>query len=95
MNLHIFGICMKFMNWPTQMSRFDFLLDFAVVKLNLNVGNRQLAQLSCFRIIHRVKRGLFGSSVNLNCVDPLGRGALLMAIDNENLQVIKLFYETT
>lgn len=25
--------------------------------------------------------------MDLNCVDPLGRGALLMAIDNENLPV--------
>ncbi len=50
-----------------------------------------LSQYSCIRIIHRVKRGLCGNSINLNCVDPLGRGALLMAIDNENLQVIITF----
>ncbi|XP_032796648.2 transient-receptor-potential-like protein [Daphnia magna] len=42
------------------------------------------------RIIHRVKRGLHGNSINLDCMDPLGRGALLMAIDNENLQMVEL-----
>ncbi|XP_057381258.1 transient-receptor-potential-like protein isoform X2 [Daphnia carinata] len=42
------------------------------------------------RIIHRVKRGFYGNSINLDCMDPLGRGALLMAIDNENLQMVEL-----
>lgn len=28
--------------------------------------------------------------MNLNCVDPLGRTALLMAIDNENLEMVEL-----
>lgn len=28
--------------------------------------------------------------INLNCVDPLGRSALLMAIDNENLEMVEL-----
>lgn len=41
--------------------------------------------LRACRIIQRVKRGQI--SIDLNCVDPLGRGALLMAIDNENLLV--------
>lgn len=27
---------------------------------------------------------------NINCVDPLGRTALLMAIDNENLEMVEL-----
>lgn len=40
------------------------------------------------RIIHRSKRGLEGHVIDLNCVDPLGRGALLMAIDSENLQMV-------
>ncbi len=39
------------------------------------------------RIIHRAKRGHAPTPIDLNCMDPLGRGALLMAIDNENLQV--------
>ena len=39
------------------------------------------------RTIHRAKQGHFSRSIDLNCMDPLGRGALLMAIDNENLQV--------
>ncbi|XP_011315127.1 transient receptor potential-gamma protein isoform X3 [Fopius arisanus] len=29
-------------------------------------------------------------SINMNCVDPLGRSALLMAIDNENLEMVEL-----
>lgn len=28
--------------------------------------------------------------ININCVDPLGRSALLMAIDNENLEMVSL-----
>lgn len=28
--------------------------------------------------------------ININCVDPLGRSALLMAIDNENLNMVDL-----
>lgn len=28
--------------------------------------------------------------ININCVDPLGRSALLMAIDNENLDMVHL-----
>lgn len=30
---------------------------------------------------------------NINCVDPLGRSALLMAIDNENLEMVELLIE--
>ncbi|XP_022246931.1 transient receptor potential-gamma protein-like, partial [Limulus polyphemus] len=29
-------------------------------------------------------------TININCVDPLGRSALLMAIDNENLEMLEL-----
>lgn len=28
--------------------------------------------------------------ININCIDPLGRTALLIAIDNENLEIIEL-----
>ena len=31
--------------------------------------------------------------ININCVDPLGRTALLMAIDNENLEMVELLIE--
>lgn len=31
--------------------------------------------------------------INRNCVDPLGRSALLMAIDNENLDMVDLLIE--
>ena len=34
-----------------------------------------------------------GASININCIDPLGRTALLMAIDNENLEMIDLLLE--
>ena len=32
-------------------------------------------------------------SLNINCCDPLGRSALLMAIDNENLEMVDLLLE--
>ena len=31
--------------------------------------------------------------INIDCVDPLGRSALLMAIDNENLEMVDLLLE--
>ena len=31
--------------------------------------------------------------INVKCVDPLGRSALLMAIDNENLEMVELLIE--
>ena len=31
--------------------------------------------------------------LNIDCVDPLGRSALLMAIDNENLEMVELLLE--
>lgn len=31
--------------------------------------------------------------VDINCVDPLGRSALLMAIDNENLEMMELLID--
>ena len=33
------------------------------------------------------------SSMNIDCVDPLGRTALLMGIDNENLEMVELLLE--
>lgn len=42
--------------------------------------------LQTFRAIEKAKL----SDMNLNCVDPLGRTALLMAIDNENLEMVEL-----
>lgn len=32
--------------------------------------------------------------LNINCTDPLGRSGLLMAIDNENIEMIKLLLES-
>ena len=34
-----------------------------------------------------------GHIINIDCVDPLGRTALLMAIDNENLEMVELLLE--
>ena len=31
--------------------------------------------------------------INMNCTDPLGRSALLMAIDNENMEILELLLE--
>lgn len=33
-------------------------------------------------------------TVNVNCVDPLGRSAILMAIDNENYEMLKLLIDS-
>ena len=32
-------------------------------------------------------------TINIDCVDPLGRTALLMAIDNENMEMLELLLE--
>ncbi|XP_019868467.2 transient receptor potential-gamma protein [Aethina tumida] len=37
-----------------------------------------------------LKRAEETGYININCVDPLGRSALLMAIDNENLEMVEL-----
>ena len=34
-----------------------------------------------------------GNSINIDCVDPLGRTALLMGIDNENLEMVELLLD--
>ena len=40
------------------------------------------------------EKGDYGGPVfNINCTDPIGRSALLMAIDNENLDMIELLVE--
>lgn len=31
--------------------------------------------------------------LNINCCDPLGRSALLMGIDNENLEMVELLLD--
>lgn len=38
-------------------------------------------------------QGTHETEMNINCVDPLGRSALLMAIDNENLEMVELLIE--
>lgn len=50
----------------------------------------------CFRLIFIFIRILQANEsndkdpININCVDPMGRSALLMAIDNENLEMVSL-----
>lgn len=39
-----------------------------------------------FRYLESAKE----TGININCTDPLGRSALLMAIDNENLEMVQL-----
>ncbi|XP_022524504.2 short transient receptor potential channel 4b [Astyanax mexicanus] len=65
---------------------------------------RSEAELSCQEkaYLSAVERGDYGSvkraldeaeiyfKININCVDPLGRTALLIAIENENLELIEL-----
>lgn len=51
---------------------------------------------SIFRILFchcRMLQKADDTVVNINCVDPLGRSALLMAIDNENLEMVELLIE--
>ena len=48
-------------------------------------------QLLHFRLLQRTQNCT--PPLNINCVDPLGRTALLMAIDNENLEMVELLIE--
>nr|XP_031839730.1 transient receptor potential-gamma protein-like isoform X3 [Nomia melanderi] len=43
--------------------------------------------------VRRMLQGAQKTEMNINCVDPLGRSALLMAIDNENLEMLELLLE--
>ena len=42
----------------------------------------------CFRMLENPH-----VAINMNCMDPLGRTALLMAIDNENMEMLELLLE--
>ncbi|XP_043598709.1 transient receptor potential-gamma protein isoform X1 [Bombus pyrosoma] len=43
--------------------------------------------------VRRMLQSAHETEMNINCVDPLGRSALLMAIDNENLEMVELLIE--
>ncbi|XP_018406450.1 PREDICTED: transient receptor potential-gamma protein [Cyphomyrmex costatus] len=43
--------------------------------------------------VRRMLQKAHEADININCVDPLGRSALLMAIDNENLEMVELLIE--
>ncbi|KOX70909.1 Transient receptor potential-gamma protein, partial [Melipona quadrifasciata] len=43
--------------------------------------------------VRRMLQSALETEMNINCVDPLGRSALLMAIDNENLEMVELLIE--
>lgn len=45
----------------------------------------------CFRLIHEYKDK--PEEFDINCVDPLNRSALIAAIENENIELIKLLLE--
>lgn len=49
--------------------------------------------LFLFVFIYRHLQSRQDTGLNINCVDPLGRSALLMAIDNENLEMVELLIE--
>ncbi|XP_015431311.1 PREDICTED: transient receptor potential-gamma protein [Dufourea novaeangliae] len=68
--------------------------------------HQEMASLSCHekKYLLAVERGDVASvrrmlqsaqetDMNINCVDPLGRSALLMAIDNEKLEMLELLLE--
>ncbi|KAG8233919.1 hypothetical protein J437_LFUL005124 [Ladona fulva] len=55
-------------------------------KYLLSVERGDIANVK--RMIQKAHR--HPGTININCVDPLGRGALLMAIDNENLEMVEL-----
>ncbi|CAL4115341.1 unnamed protein product, partial [Meganyctiphanes norvegica] len=58
------------------------------LRYSLAIGTRRI------RSLHRmVIRSTDTGIININCVDPLGRSALLMAIDNENLEMVELLIE--
>ena len=51
--------------------------------------------LACFHtkivlFVRMLQKAEETNYININCVDPLGRSALLMAIDNENLEMVEL-----
>ncbi|XP_015173876.1 PREDICTED: transient receptor potential-gamma protein isoform X4 [Polistes dominula] len=43
--------------------------------------------------VRRMLQSAHETELNINCVDPLGRSALLMAIDNENLEMVEWLIE--
>ena len=56
------------------------------MKLHTNSTNQSLR----FRMLQNSRET---GAINIDCVDPLGRTALLMAIDNENLEMVELLLE--
>ena len=47
----------------------------------------------CIFCIYRMLAQLKDGQLDINCCDPLGRSALLMAIDNENLEMVDLLLD--
>ncbi|GBM50483.1 Transient receptor potential-gamma protein [Araneus ventricosus] len=62
-------------------------IDFGILKTWINISDTELL-IRTWHLKSRPQTGL-----NVNCVDPLGRSALLMAIDNENLEMVELLIE--
>ncbi|CAG2061689.1 unnamed protein product [Timema podura] len=70
---------------PIEMPSLPKPLTLEEKKYMLAVERGDLAY--CRRIIQRAHRR---GSININCVDPLGRGALTLAIDGENLEMLEV-----
>ncbi|XP_076315629.1 LOW QUALITY PROTEIN: transient receptor potential-gamma protein-like [Tachypleus tridentatus] len=67
------------------MLKHEGQLSLAEKKFLLSVERGDLASVRRCLESNREK-----GNMNINCVDPLGRSALLMAIDNENLEMLEL-----
>nr|CAD7400654.1 unnamed protein product [Timema cristinae] len=70
---------------PIEMPSLPKPLTLEEKKYMLAVERGDLAY--CRRMIQRAHRR---GSININCVDPLGRGALTLAIDGENLEMLEV-----
>ena len=75
--------------------------NFNINLLELRYEDARVTECRLFRIriltqnnIEESQRKPFHQrTVNVNCVDPLGRSAILMAIDNENYEMLKLLID--
>lgn len=53
-------------------------------------GHRSVCSLSLPLPNRMLQKAQETDYIDINCIDPLGRSALLMAIDNENLEMVEL-----
>lgn len=67
-------------------SKHNTFLEYTKFSVTEQTANLILS----FPIRRILKDAIETEYININCVDPLGRSALLMAIDNENLEMVEL-----